>query len=69
MKHPDIPVPPVIEPVYVVDIRMFNTPDPKGPFKIFTGNVIVKDKVDTMTELEYVKPGFGIVKGYTPDLK
>lgn len=52
----------------VKDIKIFNTPDRKGPFKIFSGNVVIKDKVDTMTLIEYVKPGFGLVKGFTPNL-
>lgn len=68
IKHPDIPFNPD-EPTSVVDIRIFNIPDIKSPFKIFSGNVIVRNKVSDMTELEYVKPGFGLVKGYTPDLK
>ena len=59
----------VTESTYVTQIKIFNTPDPKGPFKIFTGNVIVKGEVGGMTELDYVKPGFGIVRGFTSDLK
>ncbi len=67
-KHDDVPAT-ADDPVAVVDIRIFNTPDPKGYFKIFSGNVIVKGEVDTMKSIEYMKPGFGLVKGFTPDLK
>lgn len=50
------------------DIKVFHTPDPKGPFKIFTGNVIPQGQVSTMTQIKYMKPGFGLVKGFTPDI-
>ena len=68
-KNADVATVAPEEPTAVVDIRIFNTPDPKGPFKIFSGNVIVKQRIDTMTQIEYMKPGFGLVKGFTPDLK
>lgn len=53
----------------VTDIKIFNSPDPKGPFKIFTGNVIIDCEVSEMKQIQYMKPGFGLVKGFTPDLK
>lgn len=57
------------ETISVISIRIFNTPDPKGLFKIFTGNVIFKGFVNDMMYVQYVKPGFGLVNGYTNDLK
>lgn len=57
------------EPVAVTNIKIFNTPDVKGAFKIFSGNVIVKGNVGDLKMIEYVKPGFGLVVGYTSDLK
>ena len=55
--------------VPVTDIRVYNTPYPNGPFRIFSGNVIIHSKVENMTLIEFMKPGFGLVKGFTPDLK
>lgn len=57
------------ETVAVIDIKIFNTPDVKGAFKMFSGNVIVKGNVGDLKMIEYVKPGFGLVVGYTSDLK
>lgn len=57
------------EPVAVTNIKIFNTPDVKGAFKMFSGNVIVKGNVGDLKMIEYVKPGFGLVVGYTSDLK
>lgn len=57
------------ETVAVIDIKIFNTPDIKGAFKMFSGNVIVKGNVGDLKMIEYVKPGFGLVVGYTSDLK
>lgn len=57
------------ETTSVINIRIFNVPDIRSPFKMYTGNVIVTGKVSDMTSLDYVKPGFGIVTGFTPDLK
>ena len=55
--------------VSVIDIRVYNTPYPNGPFRIFSGNVIIHSRVENMTLIEFMKPGFGLVKGFTPDLK
>lgn len=55
--------------VPVIDIRVYNTPYPNGPFRIFSGNVIIHSRVENMTLIEFMKPGFGLVKGFTPDLK
>lgn len=52
----------------VKNIRIYNRPDSKSLFKVFSGNIIMKNKVDDMIEIEYVKPGYGLVKGFTPDL-
>ena len=57
------------ETVAVKDIRIFNIPDAKSPFRIFTGNIIVNGKIDSFTEIQYVKPGFGLVKGFTDGLE
>lgn len=55
--------------VPVTNIKIYNIPDSKSPFKMFTGNVVIKGKVDQFTKLEYVKPGFGLILGYTTDLE
>lgn len=57
------------ETLSVTNIKVYNVPDPAAVFKIFTGNVICKEMIGEMRMIEYVKPGFGLVKGFTPDLK
>lgn len=53
--------------VSVKDIKVFNIPDDKSIFKLFTGNVIIKDEISGFSQIEYMKPGFGLVKGYTKE--
>lgn len=55
--------------ISVENIKMFNSADPKGVFKIFTGNIIYKDKINGMYLVEYVKPGLGLVKGFVTDFQ
>ena len=57
------------ELINVVGIRVFNTPSFNQPFRIISGNVTYDGKVDGFIRIEYMKSGFGMVKGYTPDLK
>lgn len=52
----------------VKDIKVFNVPDEKSIFKVFSGNVVVKDNIAGFSQIEYVKPGFGLVKGYTKEI-
>lgn len=56
------------KPIAVNKIKVFNTPDPKGFFKIFSGNIIPTAKVESMYAIDYVKPGFGLVRGYVTDV-
>lgn len=55
--------------ISVKNIKMFNSADPKGVFKIFTGNIIYKDKVNGMYLVEYMKPGLGLVRGFVTDFQ
>lgn len=55
--------------ISVENIKMFNSADPKGVFKIFTGNIIYKDEINGMYLVEYVKPGLGLVKGFVTDFQ
>ena len=55
--------------ISVTNIRVHNIPDPKSVFKIISGNIVVGDKINDMYQIDYVKPGFGLVKGFTADLK
>lgn len=56
-------------PLPVKNIRIYNVPDSKSPSKLFSGNIIIKGQVSTMTAIEYVRPGIGLVNGFTPDVK
>lgn len=71
LQAPDVPEGnhKVGELINVVGIRVFNTPSLGQPFKIISGNVTYDGKVEGFTIIEYMKSGFGMVKGYTPDLK
>lgn len=53
----------------VTDIRVFNVPDTSTPMKLISGNIIVKGEVAGLSKIEYMKPGFGLVTGFTPDLR
>ena len=56
------------EIVYVENIRIFNTPDPNTVSKLFSGNVIRKGQQGEMVAIEYMRPGIGLVAGFTPSL-
>lgn len=53
---------------FVNDIRVYSVPDDTTAFMLFSGNVIYKGTVDKYLVIEYVKHGFGMVKGYTLSL-
>lgn len=50
-------------------IRIFKTPDIHQVSTAYTGNVIYKGKIGEFDIIQYVKAGFGLVQGYTKDLK
>lgn len=54
--------------VQVNDIKVYNTPDPTGPFRMITGNVIYQGQFSKCFAIDYMKPGFGLVRGYTETL-
>ena len=50
---------------FVKNLKIFNAPDAKGVFRIYTGNIILGAKIsEEFTSIDYMKPGFGLVKGY-----
>ena len=54
--------------VSVNKIRIYSKPSKAAVARIHTGFVRVGGKIGEFTEVEYVKPGFGTVKGFSPDL-
>ena len=65
--------PPVIEEtiseiIAVRKLRIYSRPSTGVPARTFTGNVELIGHVDKFKIVKYVKPGFGVVKGYTLDL-
>ena len=54
--------------VSVNKIRIYSKPSKAAVARIHTGFVRVGGKIREFTEVEYVKPGFGTVKGFSPDL-
>lgn len=48
-------------------LRIYSIPSTKVPARSFTGNVVVIGKVDKFAIVEYVRSGFGKVKGYAID--
>lgn len=54
--------------VYVKNIRVTRTPDPKQPSWTVTGNVEILGKIEDMTIINFMKYGLGLVKGYTRDI-
>ena len=51
--------------IFVRNMKIFNAPDAKGVFRIYTGNIVLGNKVsEEFTAIDYMKPGFGLVKGY-----
>lgn len=56
------------ELISVSSIRIFNRPDENDVYNVFQGNVIFKSRINNFALIEYMKPCFGLVKGYTPDI-
>ena len=52
----------------VNDIKIYNVPDSKSAYNIFTGNVIYKGDVAGYKQIAYMKPGFGLAIGYTGEI-
>jgi len=50
--------------VNVSKLRIYSIPSTKVPARSFTGNVVVTGHIDKFAILEYVRAGFGKVKGY-----
>lgn len=53
--------------VNVTKLRIYSIPSTKVPARSFTGNVVVIGHIDKFVILEYVRAGFGKVKGYAID--
>ena len=52
----------------VTNCRIYSSPSTKLPARSFNGNVEVIGHVDEFTIVNYVRPGFGKLKGYTLDI-
>lgn len=48
----------------VSEIKIFNVPDISQPSIIFTGNVVYKGKLDQFSVVDFVRNGYGLVRGY-----
>ena len=55
--------------VFVESIRIFDRPGQTYPPHIFTGVVILDGAFESYTKVKYMKHGFGLVTGYTADIK
>jgi len=53
---------------FVRNIRIYKTPDINQIARNYTGNIIYKGQLEDVAIVEYVRPGFGAVLGYTLDL-
>ena len=53
---------------YVENIKIYKTPDSNQVTKTYTGNVVFKGQIEHFFIIEYVRHGFGIVRGYTLSL-
>ena len=53
--------------VNVNKLRIYSIPSTKVPARSFTGNVVVVGHIDKFAVLEYIRSGFGKVKGYAID--
>lgn len=53
----------------VENIKVYNIPNEKSAPRIISGNIEIVKEVDGFTLIKYMKYGFGLVNGYTKDLK
>lgn len=51
-----------------INIRVYNSPSVKQVSRLISGRVIILGKIDNFTIVQYMKHGFGLVKGYTLDI-
>lgn len=51
--------------IKVENIRIYKTPDSKQVARNFTGNVVYRGKISEFTIIDYMRHGFGVVRGYT----
>lgn len=56
------------ETYYVTNIRIYKTPDVTQIARNYTGNVVYKGRIEDVYIIEYMRHGFGLVRGYTLDL-
>ena len=56
------------EVISVNNIRVYKTPDTNQVARNITGNVTYLGKVGNFAIINYMRSGFGLVKGFTPDL-
>ena len=54
--------------IKVENIKVFKTPDKRQISRNVTGNVTYLGKIGEYTIINYMRHGFGLVKGYTPDI-
>jgi len=60
-----------IEPnteIDAVNIRVYNSPDTRQLSRIISGHIVVLGQIEDFKIIEYMKHGFGLVKGYTRDI-
>ncbi len=55
------------EIIPVENIKIYSVPSTNGMARTFTGNIKYLGEVDRFKVIEYVRAGFGLVKGYTVD--
>lgn len=56
------------EVIYVKSIKVYKIPDTRQIARSITGNITFLGRVDTFAIINYMRHGFGLVKGYTTDL-
>lgn len=55
--------------ITVANIRIYNTPDTNQPSRSVSGNIIYHNELNGWAVVDYMRPGFGLVKGFTQDIK
>lgn len=53
----------------VYPVRVYKTPDTHQVSQLISGKVIYEGKAETFSVIEYMKHGFGLVKGYVQNLE
>ena len=54
--------------INVRDIKIYGAPAVAYPYRSYTGNVVYKGQSGEFSAIEYMYPGFGIVKGFTNEI-